>query len=190
MTRACLAARGRSDPTGCETRRIRHRDTETQRLLGFLCGSVSPWLIALGLAGRVDFHHGLLAVVVAVTLSAREADAQNLQSFDPLKGTYAELVSMYESGHRAEAVRWMTWWPASHFRTGIEKLARDPNPRRIEVAIVLHTDVATSADVGRHDAVAHLAIIQPLLQALSDRRRFAAAPTNSSVVGTSSPSAR
>jgi tetratricopeptide (TPR) repeat protein len=136
---------------------------------------VAPWLIALGLAGRVDVYHGLPAVVAAVTLSAREADAQNLQRFDPLKGTYAELVSMYEAGHRVEAVRWLTWWPASHFRTGIENLARDPNLRRVKVAIVMHTDVATSADVGRDGAAAHLAIIHPLVHALSDPRRFGGA---------------
>src|SRR6059036_2396496 len=55
-----VGARRGSRPTGCETRSMRHRDTETQRILDFLCVSVPLWPIALCLAGRVEFQHGLL----------------------------------------------------------------------------------------------------------------------------------
>jgi len=50
---------------------MRHRDTETQRIIGFLCVSVPLWPIALCLAGRVDFRHGLFAQFVLTRSAGR-----------------------------------------------------------------------------------------------------------------------
>src|SRR5438094_7547853 len=57
-----------------ETRRVRHRETATQRILAFLCDSESLWPgglcassgeFALRLADRGDFRHGLLESIDA-----------------------------------------------------------------------------------------------------------------------------
>src|SRR2546428_10529325 len=54
----------------CATETPRHRE-----LLGFLCGSVPLWQMALCLAGRVDLQHGLPVLVEACVETVASAVA-------------------------------------------------------------------------------------------------------------------
>src|SRR5436190_8519996 len=76
FVRSSSAARGGSDARAARHGEISHRAAETPRIPMFsvalyLCASVAT---SLCLAGRIDFHHGLLAPTPALDVAARRAD--------------------------------------------------------------------------------------------------------------------
>src|SRR6184192_599035 len=91
-----LAARGTSRPRAarhgeCATETRRHRE-----FLGFLRVSVPLWPMALCLAGRVNFHHGLLGYL-------SEAQANELET--EVKRVGAPLAGLIRSTRTASAAQ-------------------------------------------------------------------------------------
>ena len=74
---------------------------------------------------------------------------------------------MYASGQTGNAVVRLGELSETRLKAGVDVMAHDFNPQRIEAAIMLHTEFATMREVSSEKARAHLELIQPLVRTLS-----------------------
>jgi tetratricopeptide (TPR) repeat protein len=115
--------------------------------------------VARGFSRAFFLTAAWLVVLVGPSVSGARLQAETVP--------YTELVIMYASGQTGTAVARLGELSEARLRAGIDVMAHDFNPQRIEAAIMLHTEYATLKEVSAQKARAHLELVQPLVRTLS-----------------------